>query len=49
LADGSVHRVLKNFPDESRLRELLQGQATAVSYRMLDQFWLLSYETVGRA
>lgn len=44
LRDGSVHRVLKNFPAEDELRRLLSPFASNVSFRPLDNFWLLEYE-----
>jgi SAM-dependent methyltransferase len=44
LRDGSVHRVLKNFPSEGDLRALLGGGTTNVVYRNLQNFWLLEYE-----
>lgn len=47
LRDGSVHRVLKNFPTEPELRTLLAGHARCFSYRKLDNFWLLEYELEG--
>jgi len=47
LRDGSVHRVLKNFPTEAELRTLLEPRASVVSYRALDNFWLLEYEIAG--
>ena len=44
LRDGSVHRVLKNFPTEGELRELLSSHARRIEFRSLDNFWLLEYE-----
>jgi SAM-dependent methyltransferase len=44
LRDGSVHRVLKNFPKEDQLRQFLSPLASAFSFRQLDNFWLLEYE-----
>lgn len=44
LRDGSVHRVLKNFPGERELRDLVAPFAGAVDYRGLENFWLLEYE-----
>lgn len=44
LRDGSVHRVLKNFPGERELRDLVAPFADAVDYRGLENFWLLEYE-----
>lgn len=49
LRDGSVHRVLKNFPSESELRSLLASFASNISYRNLQNFWLLEYEVPGEA
>jgi 2-polyprenyl-3-methyl-5-hydroxy-6-metoxy-1,4-benzoquinol methylase len=44
LADGSAHRVLKNFPDETFLREALKDLATGVNFISLDYFWILTYK-----
>lgn len=44
LRDGSIHRVLKNFPKEDELRQLL-SPARGFSIRQLDNFWLLEYES----
>lgn len=44
LRDGSMHRVLKNFPSETELKELLERIAKNVVYRNLENFWLLEYE-----
>lgn len=44
LPDGSVHRVLKNFPNEHEIRALLGDQVNAFEYRVLDNFWLCEYE-----
>lgn len=49
LRDGSVHRVLKNFPQEAELRALVAPIATNVEFRQLDNFWLLEYELAGEA
>lgn len=43
LRDGSVHRVLKNFPKSSDLHELVAGVAYGVKFRELENFWLLQY------
>jgi demethylmenaquinone methyltransferase/2-methoxy-6-polyprenyl-1,4-benzoquinol methylase len=43
LRDGSIHRVLKNFPREAELLQLLSA-ARGFSFRQLDNFWLLEYE-----
>lgn len=44
LRDGSIHRVLKNFPREDQLMQFLAPLASAFSFRQLDNFWLLEYE-----
>jgi demethylmenaquinone methyltransferase/2-methoxy-6-polyprenyl-1,4-benzoquinol methylase len=46
LRDGSIHRVLKNFPTEEELMQLL-SPARGLSFRRLDNFWLLEYEVAG--
>jgi demethylmenaquinone methyltransferase/2-methoxy-6-polyprenyl-1,4-benzoquinol methylase len=43
LADGSEHRVLKNFPSEEELRRSLVGLASTVRYLPLQYYWLLEY------
>lgn len=43
LDDGSVHRVLKNFPSERSLREAVAGIATDVEYHEWQYFWALEY------
>ncbi len=44
LRDGSVHRVLKNFPSEPQLQQLLAPWARRLHWRSLQNFWLLEYE-----
>jgi len=46
LSDGSQHEVLKNFPTEARMQELLTGLGQDLDWRELDYFWTLSYRTV---
>jgi SAM-dependent methyltransferase len=43
LPDGTTHRILKNFPTEHALREMVQGVAEAVHYRALENFWIFEY------
>jgi SAM-dependent methyltransferase len=45
LADGSEHRVLKNFPGEKGLRASLSGYSRSFSYEALEYYWLAEYET----
>lgn len=42
LDDGSVHKVLKNFPGEAELRNYLIGIAESVQVKELNYFWMLS-------
>ncbi len=44
LRDGSLHRVLKNFPGEDELQALVAGRASRSRYLRLDNFWLFEYE-----
>lgn len=44
LKDGSIHRVLKNFPTEAELGNLVAPVAASCSYRELDNFWMFEYE-----
>jgi len=46
LRDGGVHRVLKNFPTEERLRVDFEGWGRNLHYRSWQYYWALSYETV---
>ena len=43
LRNGSMHRVLKNFPSEFELRDLLSPFARSFTYRSLQNFWLAEY------
>jgi 2-polyprenyl-3-methyl-5-hydroxy-6-metoxy-1,4-benzoquinol methylase len=43
LADGSRHRVLKNFPTEALIKSGLPCGTHSVEYTDLEYFWLLSY------
>jgi demethylmenaquinone methyltransferase/2-methoxy-6-polyprenyl-1,4-benzoquinol methylase len=43
LADGTPHRVLKNFPEEAELRRELAGLGEDVSYRAWGHYWALSW------
>ncbi|HLO93646.1 MAG TPA: class I SAM-dependent methyltransferase [Burkholderiaceae bacterium] len=44
LRDGSMHRVLKNFPTQDELQALVAGVASRSRYQRLDNFWLFEYE-----
>lgn len=44
LADGSGHRVMKNFPDEDEVRRCLAGRAGAVTYHRWEHYWAVAYD-----
>lgn len=44
LDDGSVHRILKNFPDEAVLEEAIEDLGTHPQYEELDHYWWFSYD-----
>jgi len=46
LDDGSMHRIVKNFPTENELRAVLEGIATDIKVEFLTYYWLLTYRTV---
>ena len=43
LDDGSVYRILKNFPAREELFELSENFAESRDYRSLENFWLFQY------
>lgn len=43
LEDGSVHRILKNFPSADFLKEKLQGIAKDMQVIILPYYWILVY------
>jgi ubiquinone/menaquinone biosynthesis C-methylase UbiE len=47
LADGTSHRLIKNFPSEKELRTATAGHAARVDYRSWQYYWALSYVTPG--
>ena len=44
LRDGSVHRVLKNFPARAELEAMIAGFGVRPMHQALQNFWLLEYE-----
>jgi demethylmenaquinone methyltransferase/2-methoxy-6-polyprenyl-1,4-benzoquinol methylase len=44
LRDGSVHRVLKNFPKPAELEAMIVGFGARPVYRALQHFWLFEFE-----
>ncbi len=47
LKDGTMHRVLKNFPSRAELEAMIEGFGARPAYRDLQNFWLLEYEAAG--
>ena len=45
LDDGSVHRVLKNFPSEAELLALVDDLGAQARVTSLEYYWLLQYAT----
>ncbi|MEM7658495.1 MAG: methyltransferase domain-containing protein [Bacteroidota bacterium] len=43
LSNGSQHMVLKNFPDEAEVQDLIGSQVTNLKWLELDYFWVLRY------
>lgn len=44
LRDGSVHRVLKNFPAREELERMIEGEGRRSFFHELENFWLFAYE-----
>lgn len=45
LEDGSVHEVLKNFPNEAELAAAVGGMGHSIEVTMLEFYWVLTYHT----
>ncbi len=43
LADGSIHRVLKNFPSEGELRSLAADLGERPAFTVWDYYWAFEY------
>jgi len=48
LRDGSIHRVLKNFPAPGELEAMIAGIGERPEHRELQNFWLFTYEVSGQ-
>jgi len=46
LDDGTSYRVLKNFPSDKELNEVIEGIGVKAIFRGLEHFWIFQYETV---
>lgn len=49
LADGSRHRVLKNFPGQAQLRQALGTLASQAEYLCWEHYWALRWTTADAA
>ena len=48
LGDGSLHRVLKNFPSQAELYELVVGLGEQAAVVEFEYYWALRYVTASR-
>ena len=46
LENGTRHKVLKNFPTEEFLTQLLTGKATDINFINLKYYWVLKYSNI---
>jgi SAM-dependent methyltransferase len=46
LENGTRHKVLKNFPTEKFIRQLLNGKATDVEFIGLQHYWILKFKNI---
>ncbi len=46
LENGTIYKVLKNFPTRDELLRLVEGISTKAEYIELDNFWLFTYKTI---
>ncbi|HEY5168409.1 MAG TPA: methyltransferase domain-containing protein [Thermoleophilia bacterium] len=47
LADGSSHRVLKNFPTEAELRSAVADVGERFRFTAFDYYWAVEFDTLG--
>lgn len=45
LENGTMHKVLKNFPTEHFIKNLLKNKAKNVEFTNMEYYWILKYET----
>jgi len=46
LENGSTHKVLKNFPTEHFIKNLLKDKASNLDFISLEYYWILRYKNV---
>jgi 2-polyprenyl-3-methyl-5-hydroxy-6-metoxy-1,4-benzoquinol methylase len=44
LRNGTMHRILKNFPTEIELTKMIEGIGTNARYQAFKYYWMFSYE-----
>ena len=46
LENGTMHKVLKNFPKENFIKYLLTAKAANIEFINLEYYWILKYKTM---
>jgi len=46
LENGTMHKVLKNFPTEDFIKQLLTDKAKNIEFINLEYYWILKYKTI---
>ncbi len=46
LENGTTHSVIKNFPPEKFIQNVLSGKATAIEFLNLQYYWILKYTNI---
>lgn len=46
LENGTTHSVIKNFPSEKFIRNVLNGKATEIEFINLEYYWILKYTNI---
>jgi demethylmenaquinone methyltransferase/2-methoxy-6-polyprenyl-1,4-benzoquinol methylase len=46
LENGSTHKVLKNFPTETFIQQLLIDRAADINFLNLKYYWILTYKNI---
>lgn len=49
LRDGTMHRVLKNFPGEDELRSVTEGLCSELRYLTWQHYWAVEYTAIAPA
>jgi demethylmenaquinone methyltransferase/2-methoxy-6-polyprenyl-1,4-benzoquinol methylase len=46
LENGTMYKVVKNFPTEDFIKQLLTGKAKNIEFIKLEHYWILKYKTI---